>query len=1056
VPVGEEGGSGTTYVTPNIDSIGEMNVITSGYNAEHGRQSSGLVQITTKSGTNQLRGSAWTNLRRDEWNKNDFFREQAGQAKPFFEVNIGGYSIGGPVVIPKLIDSRTNDKKIFFFLSQEFTDDIRPTTVTRTNLPTALERNGDFSQTFFGKATLTDAGVTGASTLNVVRDPLTGVPFAGNVIPANRFHPVGRAMLLLAPLPNNVRDRTANAYHNSNDTQDLRPLHTRTNFVGRVDAVLGANTRLSGRALFDRDNAISPNSVAPGIGEINNVFPGDLVTGTMTRVMGPSMVNETIVGYSFNHWGHRVGTGKEDPSNYTQWWQPNVTNPLTGQVGFFVPRLEPFGPYDTNPRLKNDNKDEYPYLPQMDYRGGDRSGMLLMRPAGSSGPLPKWNQNLRLSLQNDLSWTKGRHNFKFGFQIERNSKTEPGSVDYTGQYNFGASADNPISSGNGYANALLGVFTSYTERNDRLDREARHWYSGFYAQDSWRLTSRLTLDYGLRVEHHGAIYESRGENSGFDPALWSASNAPTLFQPHCLTGVAGNLACSSANQRAINPLTGQVVSRAFSGTVVPGSGSITNGMWANGLANHPGALRDEGKKNGWYYDMPMFSYAPRVGLAWDVFGDGKTAIRASTGIFYNFVNQGQYGHHGGALITRVRTIQNAAIDDLQALNAAGSFAESPQDIRIAAGLPFTLHGQTMPQGELEPERNYHVNLAFQRDIGFGTVAEVAYVANIGRKFWRNKTINNIPINAYASPANLFNNEAIASNFIRRDFKGVGAISYLATDDDILNYNAMQVSVQRRLSRGFQMGMAYTLSKHEGMQGWDFMTEELGGKQGLRDRYYGPPAGNPTGVQDGRQDRRHVLVVNYSYMIPNAAANIPVLKYVLADWEASGVSTFMSGPNVNPTCNENLAGVQNDDPSLSGAPVRCELVPGEDPFDLSRNPVDPTVTHDAFRPHFNLNAFRRPLPVNGVGNTGNVPQGFLRHPGWQNWDFTLARRIPVNIGRGGSVRIQAQFYNVFNLVQFQRMAATYTFAASGNTNTTTGEYDDVINPLNFGITVRLDY
>ncbi len=84
---------------------------------------------------------------------------------------------------------------------------------------------------------------------------------------------------------------------------------------------------------------------------------------------------------------------------------------------------------------------------------------------------------------------------------------------------------------------------------------------------------------------------------------------------------------------------------------------------------------------------------------------------------------------------------------------------------------------------------------------------------------------------------------------------------------------MQMSVQRRLTKGLQMGMAYTLSKSEGMQGWDFMTEELGGKQGLRDRYYGPPAGNPNGVQDGRQDRRHVVVVNYSYMIPNPTPNV---------------------------------------------------------------------------------------------------------------------------------------------------------------------------------------
>src|SRR5688572_8521326 len=230
VPVGEEGGNGTTHITPNIDSIGEVNVITSGYNAEHGRQSSGLVSITTKSGTNQYRGSGWYNMRRDEWNKNDFFRKQAGDLKPFFEVNIGGYSIGGPIVIPKLVDSRTSEKKFYFFVSQEFTDDVRPTAVTRSNLPTELERAGNFSQTTFGKATLNpDGSITGDQRLNVINDPLTLQPFTGNVIPANRFDPMGRALLLLAPLPNNVRDQTTNAYNNSNWARDLTPVHTRTN-----------------------------------------------------------------------------------------------------------------------------------------------------------------------------------------------------------------------------------------------------------------------------------------------------------------------------------------------------------------------------------------------------------------------------------------------------------------------------------------------------------------------------------------------------------------------------------------------------------------------------------------------------------------------------------------------------------------------------------------------------------------------------------------------------------------------------------------------------------
>ena len=145
-------------------------MITSGY-GRNGRQSSGLIRITTKSGTNTLRGSGG-NARRDEWNKNDYLREQAGTAKPFFAVNIGGYSIGGPVVIPGVIDSRRSRRR-----STSSPRRNTPTTcgrrTSRTNLPTDLERRGDFSQT----------RITNGSIQPII-DPLTGQQFPGNVIPA--------------------------------------------------------------------------------------------------------------------------------------------------------------------------------------------------------------------------------------------------------------------------------------------------------------------------------------------------------------------------------------------------------------------------------------------------------------------------------------------------------------------------------------------------------------------------------------------------------------------------------------------------------------------------------------------------------------------------------------------------------------------------------------------------------------------------------------------------------------------------------------------------------
>ncbi len=427
-----------------------MTVITNGYTAENGRQSSGLIRIVTKSGTNQLRGSGWYNARRDEWNANEYFRKKQGAAKPFFEVNVSGYSIGGPVVIPKLIDSRSSEKKVYFFLSQEFVDDVRPTSVVRTNLPTAAERRGDFSDTRIPNGTV-----------QPIIDPRTGQPFPGNIIPQDRISPMGQRMLNLLPMPNGILNQQAGQQWTSNDAQDVQPIHKRTNFVTRIDAVLSSSQRVSMRAMFDRDDHTRFNRVAPGIGSVNNMFPGDLVTATHTKVLSSSMVHEMTAGFSHNHWGFRVGTGSLEGDDYTSFYRSSI--------GLDPPRLQPFGQYG-DPHLGRVQLDEYPYLPNMTYGGGTRTNLATCaggynttqcpngyRPSGNDGPLPRRNENYRFTFQDDLSWTKGRHNFKFGFFTERNSKTEPGSNNYAGVYNFGHNADNPLSTGNGFANALLGV-----------------------------------------------------------------------------------------------------------------------------------------------------------------------------------------------------------------------------------------------------------------------------------------------------------------------------------------------------------------------------------------------------------------------------------------------------------------------------------------------------------------------------------------------------------------------------------------------------------------------
>src|SRR5262245_50066924 len=139
----DEGGCSTGFVNLNMDAIGQIQVLTNGYTAENGRNNGGLISVVTKSGTSRLKGSGWYNGRRDRFNSNDYFRKASNLPNPIYRINISGYSIGGPIVVPGLIDSRDKggtSKKLFFFASQEYTDDARPTTTSRANMPTALEK----------------------------------------------------------------------------------------------------------------------------------------------------------------------------------------------------------------------------------------------------------------------------------------------------------------------------------------------------------------------------------------------------------------------------------------------------------------------------------------------------------------------------------------------------------------------------------------------------------------------------------------------------------------------------------------------------------------------------------------------------------------------------------------------------------------------------------------------------------------------------------------------------------------------------------------------------
>jgi hypothetical protein len=187
----DTGNNDTMHYEPNMDAVAEVKVLTSNYRAEYGRMGGGAIMMITKSGSQQFRGSAYDYYRNETLNAHDFFNNRTGTAKSPYRYRVTGYSIGGQAYIPNKLNR--NKDKVFFFFSQEFAEIKLPRGYRETNMPTALERTGDFSQSF---------DTSGA--LIIIKDPLTGKPFPGNVVPSSRINAQGQTVLNQYPLPNFV------------------------------------------------------------------------------------------------------------------------------------------------------------------------------------------------------------------------------------------------------------------------------------------------------------------------------------------------------------------------------------------------------------------------------------------------------------------------------------------------------------------------------------------------------------------------------------------------------------------------------------------------------------------------------------------------------------------------------------------------------------------------------------------------------------------------------------------------------------------------------------
>jgi len=791
----------------------------------------------------------------------------------------------------------------FFFTGYQGTRLTNVGTTLSQTVPTAAQRAGDFS-----------------SSATPIKDPLTCnsagqacSTFANNQIPLSRFDPATLKVLALLPVPG------ANG-----QVQTPRRIGQQDNqWVTKVDQLIGQKNQLSGRYFFEQFHNDPTYTQGDLLTYRNPTLQSHVRTqnlvGSWTRTITPTLLNEAHFGYN------RMFARRFPPDG--------------------VPRMSDLGirlPVDT----------ALPSIEEINVTGG-----FFQIGDNTEAKFTRWGQE----FNDRLTWVKGKHNLQVGTEIQhynvqiRNEFKRDGHFQFNGNY-----------TGNNLADFMLGYVSSLDVGTGEY-KDYRVIYGSGFAQDDFKINSRLTLNLGFRLESSPPWHEIVGRIMRFSVADYNNNVHSTMFP------------------------------------------AAPRGETFRGDAGFP---EDGVQPASW-------NAAPRLGFAWDITGDGKTSLRGGGGIFFDQHRDGESGNNAADSPPWAIRYNPANPSTFGSVNTApfhDVFLGRPElfpiiDLKYAgtqqAPFPTPIVLETLADTYQTP-RTYNFNLALEREVMPGIMVRAAYVGSRnrnGRMSWAMNYADKNAVILGAAPSTgntdkrrLYANLDSAGNFTTNS---LGQVT-LQTQDRSSDYNSMQLTVSKRYSHNFTVSGGYTLSKVQG----DFGNELIPYNQ-FQDPalVYGPLD----------QDHRHRFTASWVWDLPGQNLDGP-MKWVVGGWQWTGVTQYQTGApfTVTTTADPSLDGIAND---------RATLVSGAS-FEPASGSPD-TVW-------FNGAAFG----ATPVGSFGNVGKGAYYGPPLRNWDMGLLKNF--RMGTDVNVQFRAEFFNIFNQVNFANPNTSINNAATlGRITTTDG-------------------